>query len=229
MANGKRRFRIRENIPSWADLRALGEIRAINNISYALLLMVPVLAAVWPVGRSLLADFDVNMPHLPSGLVSAFFASLGIFLAHIIYQWRCPAVIKNLSLQDYQVRQVSFYDAVTTDGFIETYCDQVSTLSATVDRDKVGGDLFDLVWELPLVRRQIEHQKGLQVSQSVAVSKAAKADIVRRLANVEYLVLSNKQPNFRLVCAMFYGMSVILVAAIVFRQVYFVAREGGLL
>ena len=77
--------------PDWRFVRSLGELQIVTRASYAMLVIVPMLAGVWnalPLG-------EPQSRYLPLSWVLAFFAALAVTLGQIIYQLRAPEIIRH--------------------------------------------------------------------------------------------------------------------------------------
>lgn len=152
----------------WKNVRALGELKVLTKASYLTLVIVPVLATIWPAIRlffngynsviknsivglelatvelqnasvsidslsqesnlilkadSILNDVQSKLPiliedtsklsitstNLPDVWVYAFLASLAVFIAHIIYEWHAPEIVRKLPHREYVAEQKGHY------------------------------------------------------------------------------------------------------------------------
>jgi hypothetical protein len=81
----------------WRFVRSLGELQILTRVSYATLVIVPILAGVWttlPLG-------EPASRYLPHSWVFAFFAALAVTLGQVIYQLRAPEIVRHSTLDQY--------------------------------------------------------------------------------------------------------------------------------
>ena len=162
---------------NWERIRALAELRILTRISYLMLVVVPLVASLWPglrlavntfnksstearealegelrsladatkrlnelllrltsssaaqipeiialldASRDHIASFDrlsgrielklywygvrpaPTSPDLPTSIAVSFFAALSIVIAHMLYQWSAPSIIRRYTLNEYE-------------------------------------------------------------------------------------------------------------------------------
>src|SRR5262249_23927826 len=81
----------------WRFVRSLGELQILTRVSYAMLVIVPMLAGVWtalPLGEH-------RSHYLPHSWVFAFFAALAVTVAQVIYQLRAPEMVRHSTLDQF--------------------------------------------------------------------------------------------------------------------------------
>src|SRR3954447_16009406 len=84
-------------LPDWQFVRSLGELQILTRASYAMLVVVPILAGVWTA-----LPAEVRSSHfLPHSWVFAFLAALAVTVGQVIYQLRAPPMIRRSTLSDY--------------------------------------------------------------------------------------------------------------------------------
>jgi hypothetical protein len=81
----------------WRFVRSLGELQILTRVSYAMLVIVPILAGIWnaPPMRDWVSH---NLPH---SWVFAFLAALAVTLAQVIYQLRAPDIVRHSTLDQF--------------------------------------------------------------------------------------------------------------------------------
>ena len=90
----------------WRWVRNVGQLQALTRASYWALLLVPIIAAVWPAARSAInvynhANPDGPLPEtLPLSWLLAFSAALAVALGHFFYQIRAPQLVKQSTDDD---------------------------------------------------------------------------------------------------------------------------------
>jgi hypothetical protein len=89
----------------WRFVRSLGELQILTRVSYAMLVIVPILAGVWtalPLG-------EPPSRYLPHAWVFAFFAALAVTLGQVIYQLRAPEAVRHSTLDQYAREETRQY------------------------------------------------------------------------------------------------------------------------
>jgi hypothetical protein len=215
------RFRFWVLMPSWESLKSAGEIRIVNSISYGSLFLVPALAAVWPGVRFLLAQISVAMPLIPVALVIAFFASLSVVLAQIVYQVRCPQIVKGYNKIRYIVEQVAIQNSLKSKDALDSYVGEVLEAVRKVKPDGAPFHRHDLVWGAILLKHHLSSINSLRPDDRL--------DIIRSAGRLEFIAASYCNPASRVLASALYAVSVFLLLFVVARQAYFVAIEGGVL
>jgi hypothetical protein len=74
----------------WRFVRSLGELQILTRVSYAALLIVPIL----PLG-------ELQSHHLPHSWVFGFFAALAVTLGQVLYQLRAPDVVRHSTFEQF--------------------------------------------------------------------------------------------------------------------------------
>lgn len=106
---------------SWSLVRVVGEMQILTRASYTMVIVVPLLAGLWPlVGAAISRYYDilacgrqttlqecaalqqaVVLTPLPDVWVLSFIASLCALLAHTAYQTAAPEFVRKASEQEY--------------------------------------------------------------------------------------------------------------------------------
>ncbi len=102
------RFYIKGNSKhNWSLVRGFGELTILTRASTSALVLVPVLAAVWPGVRAmaqhsaiLYGHEDFLPPNMPEVWGMLFFAALFAMLGRVVYQSSCPEEVRERSRVD---------------------------------------------------------------------------------------------------------------------------------
>lgn len=122
--------------PNWEDVRTVGSIQLLTKASYLSLLIVPILAAIWPHPESFVVSSmeplftaaaeneqqtplepvlgEMHAEHtriykLPAVYVWAFMAALMVVTGHFVYQLGAPQIVKTSSRLEYVDKQKADY------------------------------------------------------------------------------------------------------------------------
>jgi len=84
-------------LPDWQFVRSLGELQILTRASYAMLVVVPILAGIWTA-----LPPEVSSSHfLPHSWVFAFLAALAVTVGQVLYQLQGPQIVRRSTLEDY--------------------------------------------------------------------------------------------------------------------------------
>ena len=84
-------------LPDWQFVRSLGELQILTRASYAMLVVVPILAGIW-------TDLppEISSSHLlPHSWVFAFLAALAVTVGQVLYQLQGPQIVRRSTLEDF--------------------------------------------------------------------------------------------------------------------------------
>ncbi len=82
----------------WQFVRGVGGLQILTRISYAAIVLVPIIAGLWP--RNL-PFVDIEAPTLPIEWPLAYFAALSVAFGHLLYETSAPDLTKRNSLEDF--------------------------------------------------------------------------------------------------------------------------------
>jgi len=102
----------------WRFVRSFGELQILTRASYAMLVVVPILAGVWTAWTALPLGKSQSL-YLPHSWVFAFLAALAVTLAQIIYQLRAPELVRDSTLDQYVREETRFYADQPTEARLE--------------------------------------------------------------------------------------------------------------
>jgi hypothetical protein len=117
----------------WRWVRNVGQLQALTRASYWALLLVPIIAAVWPAARSAInvynhANPDGPLPEtLPLSWLLAFSAALAVALGHFFYQTRAPQLVKETTDEDLieKAEEITRQDGGITDERMRAAIDEM--------------------------------------------------------------------------------------------------------
>lgn len=90
---------------NWRTIKNFGQVKYFN-ISYAVLIIVPLVASTFV----MLNEKYCYHISLPDSVKSLYFASILFAIAIAVYQYRCPAIIKEYyNLQDYLDKNLEYF------------------------------------------------------------------------------------------------------------------------
>ncbi len=94
---------------NWTHVRAFGELHVLTRVSYLALVLVPLVAGVWPAVRRLVNLVDRDLDPLPIGWVLAFLGALAVAIGHLVYQLAAEPLVRRQSSAEFQRERAREY------------------------------------------------------------------------------------------------------------------------
>ncbi len=111
---------------NWVRIRRLGERDILTRVSYAALIVAPVLAGVWPAVRAGVnaareawepgAGSALDKPYFPLSLALAFFAAVAVTVARAIYESLAPEALQADDERGFIERKVARFESLRAAG-----------------------------------------------------------------------------------------------------------------
>jgi hypothetical protein len=179
-------------VPRWSQLRAVGELRILNQISYVGLFLVPLIAGVWPAVRSVLGQFDSTVRYLPSSLALGFFASASTVVAQTVYHAAAPYFTRAYSRSGYIRHKIDEYKNNPSEANLRSFVHHVERTARGPGFIVAGG-------------HESPYSTLAHVSKEGALE--GQIDIIARYAAIYYDFLANERLGPRIVSSVFYLVS----------------------
>lgn len=97
----------------WDLVRGFGELAILTRVSMSALVLVPILAAVWPAVRGAVErlgqPYGVLPPMMPWTWAALFFAAVLVILGRVLYQAHAPQEVREASRVDFTARRAEAF------------------------------------------------------------------------------------------------------------------------
>ncbi len=259
----------------WTKIRGLGELQVLTKVSYLLLIMIPLLAALWPGvkivinqynnslhssisvlensatrleleskriennllnknipinkisnnAQDIISQVEVQIEEIKKNIVEAsikrntlpstwaflFFASLFVFIAHLIYQIFVPELIKEKSIDDYISSKK------------EEYSKNPNQKALDYAKAMVNHTPLPWIQELPAEPDQNTMNSTLYKEKM----KRWELDIIESGSQSRYLIEAKRNPIAIIISGFLYLVGVIIILGVIIQQSLSVASAAG--
>lgn len=93
----------------WSLVKVIAELTILSRASFAMLILVPILAGVWTTISEILPERNFAVAPLSSLWVFLYFASLFYVFAQLLYQSMAPETIKNYTARSLAMERIDDY------------------------------------------------------------------------------------------------------------------------
>lgn len=133
---------------NWLTIRNFGRVKYFN-LSYVVLVSVPLLAETCHILRSAeTLQRYVPVPHFPPLIQYLFVASLLYGLAIALYQYACPAIVKQYESEEQYVTALQpIYERAHPERMLEIVMANASALESSLSSDLVKLQLEVSMWD----------------------------------------------------------------------------------